>query len=108
MNRIETTEKTAWDLTTQGNIIGRENGRKEAKKIKYDIRLSFFLLFILCTAERPPPPPPPKKEVEITSTTNLEGHQQYIDVAGCFFIEITKKVLLKCRNKLPKLCEEYI
>ena len=32
--------------------------------------------------ERPPPPPPPKKEVELVNTTQLEAHQQYIDIAG--------------------------
>ena len=36
---------------------------------------------------RPAPPPPPKKELEISSTANLEGHEQYIDIAGDTIIQ---------------------
>jgi hypothetical protein len=60
----------------------------EGKKLKKSImtfanNFTCYLFYVI--VERLPPPPPPKKEVEITSTANLEGHQQYIDVAGCFF-----------------------
>ena len=59
------------------NNVAKKPYRPPVKKRKY-----LFLENISSTKNISAPPPPPPKEVEVHTLSVLEGHDNYVDIAG--------------------------